>query len=573
MTAGSTEQVGGARIQPPGALRDAFPGGVFLISTQPPTPDQRWIARLLGVVLLGAFLVAFAFRHVQLARQDAFIPTTNAIVFVNDLITALLLFAQFSVTRSRALLVLASGYLLTAFIHVAHALSFPGAFAPLGLLGSDLQTTAWLHLSQFAAFLLGAVGYTVLRDRPDRTTSSDSGIVLPIGASVAGVAAAALALTWGLTIASPHLPPLMADVVHMSAGYRRLGSPMLALFALASIVVFRRRATSMVDLWVQLATWSWLLDVLLTASIQARFTLVFYAHRSMAVVSSGFVLIALLFESLMLHRRLVLAMAAREQEREGHRTAVDIIVGSLAHELRQPLASILVNESVGKTLLAAEPPERDEVRAVFGDIRASVLRANEVIDSVRNMFTPSARDQNPIDVNELARQAVELMHVELEADRVVVDLDLSPGLPPIQGHRGQLLEVLLNGLKNAVDSLAGVTDRSRQLCVRTGAREPDGVSISVEDSGIGLDAQLRDRIFEPFQTTKPGGTGLGLSICQSIVTAHGGSLSLTPRVPHGAVFRVELPPSPEAEASGRDPVKASRASVSPTSRTPLGSTV
>lgn len=570
MTARALPQLSDARHEPPRASRDSFPGGAFLISMQPPTRDQRWIARLLGVVLFAAFCVAFAFRNVQLARQDAFIPTTNAIVFINDLITALLLFAQFSVARSRALLVLASGFLLKAFILVAHALSFPGAFAPLGLLSSELQTTAWLHLSQFAVFLVAAVGYTLLRDQHDPPSTSDRGIALSLGGTIAAVAVTALALTWGLTVASPYLPPLMADVVHMSDGYRRVGGRLLALLALGSIIVFRRRATSMVDLWLQLATWSWLLDILLTASIQARFSLVFYAHRSMAVVSSGFILIALLFESLMLHRRLVLAMAAREQEREGHRTAIDIIVGSLAHELRQPLASILVNESAGRRLLAAEPPERDEVRAAFTDIRASVLRANEVIDSVRNLFNASGRDQDRIDVNDLVRQAVQLMHIDLEGHRVAVSLDLSPGLPAIQGHRGQLLEVLVNGLKNAIDSLVSVSDRRRELDVHTALREPDGVSISVEDSGSGLDPRVRRRLFDPYQSTKPGGMGLGLSICQSIVGAHGGRVSLMPRVPHGAVFRIELPASPAGDATTGDPDKLQLASTTQPSPMALG---
>jgi len=573
MTVGAMDQARDARNQSLRAPLDSWPGRAFLISTQPPTPKQRLIARLLGVVLLGAFSVAFAFRHVPLARQDAFIPTTNSIVFVDDLITALLLYAQFSVTRSRALLVLASGFLLKAFIHVAHALSFPGAFAPLGLLSADLQTTAWLHLSQFAAFIVAAIGYTVLRDRPDRTPISDQAVAFPIGASIAAVGITALALTWGLTIASAYLPPLMADVVHMSAGYRRVGGPLLAILALGSIIVFRRRATSMVDLWLQLATWSWLLDVLLTASIQARFSLVFYAHRSMAVVSSGFVLIALLFESLMLHRRLVLAMAARAQERDGHRTAIDIIVGSLAHELRQPLASILVNESAGRILIAAEPPEREELRATFTDIGASVLRANEVIDSVRNMFTASPRDHRQIEVNDLVRQAVELMHVDLEGHRVVVSLELTPELPPIQGHRGQLLEVLLNGLKNADDSLASVSDRRHEIHIRTVPLAPNGVSISIEDSGGGLDPRVRGRLFEPYQSTKPGGTGLGLSICRSIVWAHGGTLSLVPRVPHGAVFRVELPPSPAGDVSTTHPATPQTASASRPSSIAVASTL
>jgi C4-dicarboxylate-specific signal transduction histidine kinase len=189
------------------------------------------------------------------------------------------------------------------------------------------------------------------------------------------------------------------------------------------------------------------------------------------------------------------------------------------------------------------------------------------------MFTASPRDHRQIEVNDLVRQAVELMHVDLEGHRVVVSLELTPELPPIQGHRGQLLEVLLNGLKNADDSLASVSDRRHEIHIRTVPLAPNGVSISIEDSGGGLDPRVRGRLFEPYQSTKPGGTGLGLSICRSIVWAHGGTLSLVPRAPHGAVFRVELPPSPAGDVSTTHPATLQTASASRPSSIAVASTL
>jgi signal transduction histidine kinase len=254
----------------------------------------------------------------------------------------------------------------------------------------------------------------------------------------------------------------------------------------------------------------------------------------------------------MLHRRLVLAIAAREQERKGQRTAIDIVIGSLAHELRQPLTSILVNGSAGSKLLAAEPADREEVAAVFADIRGSVLRADEIIASVRSMFAASPTERGAIDVGALATEAVELMRIELETHRIGVDLRLATGLPPIYGHRGQLLEVMLNGLKNGLDSLESISDRPRELQISTAALAEDRVFISIEDSGSGIDPRMHNRLFEPFHSTKPGGTGLGLSICRSIVVAHGGALSLKPGLTHGAVLRIELPASAVASAPGGD---------------------
>jgi len=297
----------------------------------------------------------------------------------------------------------------------------------------------------------------------------------------------------------------------------------------------------MIDLWLHVAIWSFLFEALLIPLSPGRFSLVFYSNRVMGMVSSAFVLVVLLSESSMLHRQLVLAMSARAQEREGHRTAMDVMVGSLAHELRQPLAAILVNGHAGTVLLSTTPGDVDEARAAFRDIGKSVRRANDIIDSVRTMFAHSPGDRVALDANDLVREAVDIMRLELEAYHVVLDLDLSPELPTIRGHRGQLMQVVMNGMKNGVESLATISDRVRQLRIRTVMVEPDGVAIRIEDSGCGLDPVARDRVFEPFVSTKPRGMGLGLSICKSIIEGHDGTLLLLPGSPHGAVFEVELP--------------------------------
>jgi C4-dicarboxylate-specific signal transduction histidine kinase len=217
------------------------------------------------------------------------------------------------------------------------------------------------------------------------------------------------------------------------------------------------------------------------------------------------------------------------------------MVESLAHELRQPLAAILVNGHAGTLLLSATPANVDEARAAFEDISKSTRRAGEIIDSVRTAFAHSPQDLVTLEANDLVREAVDIMRLELEASRVVLELDLSPDLPKIRGHRGQLTQVLMNGVKNAVESLATITDRERRLRIRTVPLEPDGVAIRIEDSGRGLDPVARERLFEPFYSTKPHGMGLGLSICKSIIEGHEGTLSLLPGSPHGAVFQVELP--------------------------------
>jgi signal transduction histidine kinase len=548
------------------AAANGVPGRSFLISTRPPGRRQLGLARLVTGVLFGAFLATVAFRDTQLVRLDAFVPVANAVTGLNDLLTAVLLYAQFSLTRARALLVLASGFLFKALILVPHAATFPGVFATNGLLGALLQSTAWLYPLQQAAFGLCAIAFTILSDREPPTPSGEKAILMPIAATVTATVGAAVVAVWLLIAGESHLPRLIAaDGVRVSDEFRRIVVPLMSVMALGSIIVLRRRPKSMIDLWLQVAIWSWLFEALLTTMSPGRFSLIFYVNRGMGMVSSAFVLLVLLSESSMLHRRLVRAMAAREQEQEGHRTAMDVLVESLAHELRQPLAAILMNGHAGTTLLSATPENVDEARAAFRDISKSARRAGEIIDSVRTVFAHSPQDLVTLEANDLAREAVDIMRLELEASRVVLELDLSPDLPRIRGHRGQLTQVLMNGVKNAVESLATITDRERRLRIRTAPLEPDGVAIRIEDSGRGLDPVARERLFEPFYSTKPRGMGLGLSICKSIIEGHEGTLALLPGSPHGAVFQVELPALTTLDQI-RDvhPVPGARGSISST---------
>jgi signal transduction histidine kinase len=519
-----------------------LPGEPLLISTRAPGKRQLALARFIRGVLFSALVVTLAFRDTQLARLDAFVPVANSVVGLNDLLTAALLYSQFSLTRAPALLVLASGFLFKTLILIPHAATFPGVFSTNGLLGAQLQTTAWLYPSQQVGFALCAIVYTILMDREQRAPSSDESAVAPIVGAVVATITSAVLLTWVLIAEGSHLPPLIAaDGVHVSQGFRRVVIELMLVAGVGSIVVLRRRPKSMIDLWLQLAVWSWLFEAILTALVPARFSLVFYVVRGMGIVSSSFVLLVLLSESSMLHRRLVLATAAREQDREGHRTAMNVMIASLAHELRQPLGAMMLNGHAGTIMVATMPSDLDEVRAAFSDISKSAERASEIIDSVRTVFAHSPRDRVTLQVNDVVREVVDIMRLELEALHVDLELDLHRELPPVRGHHGQLTQVLINGVKNGIESLATIPDRERRLRVRTAPIEPNDVEIRIEDSGRGLDPLVLDRVFEPFYSTKRNGMGLGLAICKSIIERHDGALSLLPGSPHGAVFQVELP--------------------------------
>lgn len=364
---------------------------------------------------LATFLVAVLGHDVQLRRHDAFVPITNTIVCVNDVITAALLYAQFSITRRRGLLVLASGFLFRAVMMVPHTLNFPNVSAPGGWLNAPMQTTAYLNVTQHLLFMLSAVAYTLLRDRRNEAAMADRAPIGPTVVAIATVVSAAVLVSWLFVVTGDRLPPIMLNAVDTTTGFKSVWSRLFLLEVLIPCVVFRRRATSMIDLWLKVTVWSWQLETLLILFVNARYSLVFYVARTMGAVSSSFVLAVFLAESAILHRRLVSTLVAREQHRERHRTTVDVVVGTLAHELRQPLMAILVNQQAGARLLMQGPGATEDLAAALDDVRASALRANEVIDSVRTMFAATAGEHAPVDANALVRDAVDLTRLELEA--------------------------------------------------------------------------------------------------------------------------------------------------------------
>ena len=243
------------------------------------------------------------------------------------------------------------------------------------------------------------------------------------------------------------------------------------------------------------------------------------------------------------HAENELREARRELAQTTRRTTLAAMTATIAHEIKQPLGAIVANANAALHWLNRAPPGLHEVSESLKDIAADGHRASEVIQSVRAMFSNDDQGGAPIDANELIRKTIAILHGELEAAGVAVKLDLAPRLPRVPAHRGQLQQVVLNLVTNAADAMRGISDRARLLKVRSEALASDGVAVWLEDSGAGIAPENVDRIFDAFFTTRSGGMGMGLAICRSIVEAHGGSLSVSPGVPHGSVFRVVLPGS------------------------------
>ena len=222
-------------------------------------------------------------------------------------------------------------------------------------------------------------------------------------------------------------------------------------------------------------------------------------------------------------------------------TAAGQMAASMAHEIKQPLAAIVTGGSAGLRWLSKPTPDLQEVRAVLESIVSEGHRASQVIDGIRAMFRNDSREKASLDVNEVIREVIALLHSELQNHQILVQTELISQLPPVLADRVQLQQVVANLVANAIEAMDTVADRARTLRVKSVIGEPDGVLIMVEDSGPGIDPENADRIFHPFFTTKSQGTGMGLPICRSIIEAHNGRLSVRPAADRGSVFEISLP--------------------------------
>jgi signal transduction histidine kinase len=257
-------------------------------------------------------------------------------------------------------------------------------------------------------------------------------------------------------------------------------------------------------------------------------------------------LCAIVLASLFSERRESEARLARsnmmlQRERDNKLMNIDAITSAIVHEVRQPLAAIAANGSAGMRWLTNTPPDFDEVRAAMTRIVRDSHRASQVLESIRALFKSADLEVQPIDLNGVVLGALDLLRGELKDHGVITLTELAPELPLVRGHSGQLQEVMLNLVGNAIDAMDSITDRARVLRVRTAHNGRETIVVSVEDSGPGIARGKVDSIFDPFVTTKPQGMGLGLVICQMIISRHEGQLSASASNKTGALFQFTLP--------------------------------
>jgi PAS domain S-box-containing protein len=222
-------------------------------------------------------------------------------------------------------------------------------------------------------------------------------------------------------------------------------------------------------------------------------------------------------------------------------TALGELAASIAHEVNQPLAAIAANAAACQRWLDRDPPDLEEARSTVQSIIKDGNRAGEVIQRVRGLVSKTIDQKVPLDINEVINEVITLLHHELVSHRIWLRMELAPTLGLILGDRIQLQQVILNLVINGIEAMQPITDRPRELVIRTHQDEARQILVTVSDCGVGLTAGNTDRLFDAFFTTKSSGMGMGLSICRSIAESHGGRLSASSNVGPGAMFQFTLP--------------------------------
>jgi len=222
-------------------------------------------------------------------------------------------------------------------------------------------------------------------------------------------------------------------------------------------------------------------------------------------------------------------------------TMLGELTASIAHEVNQPLSGVVSNGSACLRWLAGDVPNLDEAREAARRIVRDGKRAGEVIARIRALTKKAATPREKLDLNETLRQVLALVGDEAKRKSVNIRTKFAGDLCPVSGDQVQLQQVVLNLAMNAIDAMSSIGERARELVITTRNIDAEQVQVTVEDSGVGLDPNTMQKIFEPFYTTKPTGMGMGLSISRSIVQSHGGQLWAAAKDGAGTIFYFTLP--------------------------------
>jgi signal transduction histidine kinase len=538
---------GGAAEAPTKEQAQDFP---LVIATLPATERQRTIAVGIVIVLIVAAAVIAPFASIPVSRVDAFIPVLQTVVCVVDLVTAALLFAQFSIHPQLALLALASGYIFSGSFAFLQTLAFPGAYAPAGLIGDGPNTPAWLYVLWHTTFPATILTYALSKDMIGASELLGRSTRATIAITVACVLAVIAGLTWIVTTNTEYLPVLFTTDVKFQTLLGNQINVGLWLWGATALTVLLFRRRTMLDLWLMVTLLAYMPNFLVAIiGSSIRFTIGWYAARCFILVGSSMLLSVLLVETMFLYSRLASAMILQRRERAHRVMSVDEATAAIAHEIRQPLGAMSLNCETALVCLNETPPHLDEARSCLTDVMEASSRANEIVAGVRALFKPTGRQRTRVDINHLVREVLKMVENDLHVHGVTASTELQEDIPQIAGDPTQLQQVVLNLIKNAIEAVATGPMTTRAIRLVTTQAANSRVSLYVQDTGPGIPPKSEANIFDPFVTTKASGMGLGLSISRRIIEDHGGNLRLIETSSKGCVFEVILSGIAASEAT------------------------
>jgi signal transduction histidine kinase len=546
--------------------------GAFLSRAAVGSRELRLCLALIGISAV-VFVICIPYVRVPMPASPAFVAVYNAVSILNDLTTAVILFGQFNILRSRALLLLASGYLFASLISIVQLLVFPGMFAAAGLLGAGSQTALWLCVFWHGGFPLVVILYALFHGSGrEIATPTRIAIAAAVTAVVGAVAACWFAATWGAENARV-LPPLL-DASGFTPVQRVVNLVDVTLVLVAFALLAARSRYRLLNLWLMVVMAYWFCDITLSSYLNGgRYDLGFYAGRIYGALAASVVLAVLVLENSRLYRRLAIAasrlkeratellranetlqgeITCRKQAEEGLRqaqaelarvsrmTAMGELASYLAHEVNHPIGAMMINAETCLRWLSHEVPNVERARTIASMIVKDATRASETVARMRQLFDRGAPLREAVDVNDVIREMIVLLHGEAERHAVSIRAELTENHAQVAADRAQLKEALMNLMVNGIEAMnegAG----TRQLTITSQRAEPGQIAVSISDTGIGLPPLPENQIFKAFFTTKAHNAGIGLSISRSIIEQHGGRLWATSNPSRGANFHLTLP--------------------------------
>jgi signal transduction histidine kinase len=512
----------------------------ILLSAEIATLGQRRLALGVSLLILAAFIVTVPFGRIAGPTSPKVAVALHTVLAVNDLITAVLLFGQYSIQPARRVVVLAGGYLFTAMISIPFLLSFPGPLPSAEFFDIGPRSAPWLYAVWHGGLSLAVIAYSSV---PEQQEAGEQRIIrrrIVVTASAALAAATAIGIF--AIVGHDWLPVGKIGAEYTATGLTAV-STLVALPLIALALLARRRPYAVLDQWLMVVMFAWLCTIVLAAvSGTNRYDIGFYGSRGFAMVASTIVLIVLLSEINTLYARAIGERERRLKEIEAvaiHLSRVSELgqdISSLIHEVSQPLTTISIYLTV--SLQHLNSSNTKELRQDLKLAQSETMRAIDIVHHLRDFIKRREGKMQIVDVPKILQEAGRLALVGVRQTPIVTT-QCNPNAARAFCDPVQIEQVVFNLVRNAAEAMAESAERALTM---TAALDGDGmVQIMVADTGAGLTPDVRARLFEPFVTSKANGLGVGLSISRAIVEAHGGLLVAKDNPGGGTVFSFTIP--------------------------------